>query len=189
MKIYTKTGDKGETGFVGGRVSKDSNLIHTIGSMDELNASIGVCVTYLKESSQSDYIFLQKCQNLIFYIGSILSGAKVELNLDNYVIELEQEIDRLSNDLPTLTNFILPGGTKESAYIHLARTICRRAERELSTLLTKNKDLPKNLKIDLAQLNQSLKFINRFSDYLFTLARFINHQNKTLDTIWNKEIE
>ncbi len=166
-RIYTKRGDDGSTGLVGGhRVSKDSPLIEASGSLDELNALIGVVRTYALPGDMD--LAFQKIQNDLFTIGAQIStpeesGVTVQGIGDEEIGNLEREIDDLENRLPPLKQFILPGGSKEAAAVHLARTVARRAERRCVAL-------SRSAKIDL----RVLRYLNRLSDFLFLLARYAN---------------
>lgn len=174
MKIYTKTGDKGETSLLGGtRVRKSHEKIEAYGTVDELNAAIGV----LAASAPSHTAFLRAIQHNLFNVGSLLATErKLNFNLpelkESDILELENEIDRLNDQLPPLNNFILPGGSLQSAYAHMARTICRRAERRV---------------VDLSE-NHSLivQYLNRLSDYLFVLSRALLKQEGLEEIIWEK---
>ena len=165
-KIYTKGGDKGKTSLVGGsRVSKSNDIIDAIGNVDELNALLGLVVCDLKKPYIST---LKDIQNDLFDIGADLAtpinkkGTVLRINKD-YIVYLEKEIDKINNNLPPLNSFILPGGSKISSIIHLARTVNRRCERSVVKLNEKHK------------VNQEvLKYLNRLSDYLFVLARTLN---------------
>ena len=165
-KIYTRGGDKGKTSLVGGsRVSKSDDIIEAVGNVDELNALLGLVICDLKEPYIST---LRDIQNDLFDIGADLAtpsnnkGPALRIN-KNYTIYLEQEIDKINANLPALTSFILPGGSKVSSIIHLARTVNRRSERSIVKLSKKQK-----INIEV------LKYINRLSDFLFVLARFVN---------------
>ena len=165
-KIYTKGGDKGKTSLVGGsRVSKCNDIIDAIGNVDELNALLGLVVCDLKKPFIST---LKGIQNDLFDIGADLAtpmnkkGTVLRINKD-YIVYLEKEIDKINNNLPPLNSFILPGGSKISSIIHLARTVNRRCERSVVKLNEKQKV---NIEV--------LKYLNRLSDYLFVLARALN---------------
>ena len=165
-KIYTKGGDKGKTSLVGGsRVSKSNVIIDAIGNVDELNALLGLAVCDLKKPFIS---ILKNIQNDLFDIGADIAtpinkkGTVLRIN-KNYIFYLEKEIDKINNNLPTLNSFILPGGSKISSIIHLARTVNRRCERSVVKLNEKQKV---NVEV--------LKYLNRLSDYLFVLARALN---------------
>ena len=175
-KIYTKTGDEGKTGLSdGSRVDKFSNRIEGLGNIDELNSIIGLILTEELPSQVKEN--LNKIQHDLFDIGGELSiPDHIAINEDK-ILFLEQSIDKINKTLEPLKEFILPGGTRESAYCHLARTVCRRTERILFKL-------SKTEKINPA----SLKYINRLSDYLFVLARLLNKFNKIEDILWKKSI-
>lgn len=167
MKIYTRTGDKGETSLLGGmKVSKSHVRVEAYGTLDELNSSIGVSLSFLVEEK---YTVLRKeltkIQNDLIEISSALASPKLYIvaGLDKRVAGFEKLIDALSGQMPPLKNFILPGGTKPGALLHLSRAIARRAERRIVAL-------PKSEYID----NNILVYLNRLSDLLFTMARFAN---------------
>lgn len=187
MKIYTRTGDKGQTSLFGGkRVLKSSLRVEAYGTVDELNSAIGVAVgevqsTKLKVKSYNAKLQneLEKIQHDLFGIGSVLASPKVQSSklkvqsLGKRVEEFEKMIDMLTEKLPPLRNFILPGGGKAGAQLHLARTVCRRAERRVVALAGKE---------DVA--SEILIYFNRLSDLLFTMARFMNMKEKKIETIW-----
>ena len=165
MKIYTKTGDAGDTGLLGGnRVSKAHVRIEAYGTLDELNAWIG----HLADDNPISHVqtFLHQVQNDLFLMGSHLAAenekGKSYLNpiREDLLNELEVEIDRMTADLTPLKNFIIPGGHPIVSRIHIARTVCRRAERLAVHLNTVS---PIDIRI--------IKVLNRLSDYLFTLSR------------------
>ena len=175
-KIYTKTGDQGETGLGdGSRVEKFNPRIESLGNIDELNSIIGILLT--EELPKDKKIILNKIQHDLFDIGGELSIPN-HMNLNEKKISfLENALDEMNKDLPPLKEFILPGGSKASSYCHLARTVCRRVERNLFKLTETDK------------VNEaSLKYINRLSDVLFVLARFLNKINKLDDIFWKKNI-
>jgi cob(I)alamin adenosyltransferase len=181
MKIYTKTGDKGETGLFGGeRVSKDSLRIAAYGTIDELNSFIGLAITEVKDASIKENLL--KIQNLLFVVGSDLATPEGEktnkLNIQrtptSYYIYIEKLIDEYDAQLEELRNFILPGGSKSAALLHVCRTVCRRAEREV-VALKNSVTIGENILI----------FLNRLSDLLFVLSRFENKVSNHPDTIWN----
>lgn len=177
MPIYTKTGDRGKTSlFSGERVYKDSLRAESYGTIDELNASLGVSVSFLTNKKLKELIL--QVQNDLFYIGSYLAGHKLiikDLNLDEKTNLLEKKIDEMTEIMPKLRNFILPGGGKGGSSLHLSRTVARRAERKLVSLSRKEEMEP-----------EVIKFMNRLSDFLFTAARFVNHLEKRKDIIWKK---
>ncbi len=183
MKIYTKKGDQGETGLFGGsRVSKDHARIQAYGTLDELNASLGI-VLATEVSTRSLPAELQKnlirIQGEIFQLGAELAtpaDKKTSFTLisETEIANLEKEIDQMEKDLPTLKSFILPGGTARSAHLHLARTILRRAERELVTLS----------RIEVLR-PEVIQYANRLSDYLFVCARWVNFKAGGAEQTWS----
>lgn len=161
MTVYTKTGDKGKTGTASGkRISKSSKIIQAIGAIDELNSYLGVIGK------------LADIQRNLFTINSMLSGAKLELPKDA-VKKLEREIDEMESKMPVLANFIIYSGTPRSTKIYYARALCRRAER---ILVAASDNKHPNL--------DRLMYLNRLSDYLFTLARFTNFRAKVKEEVW-----
>ena len=179
MKIYTKTGDKGETSLVGGeRTPKNSPLIEAYGTIDELNASIGLILAEIACPE------LEKIQQELFTIGGLLATPindweKYWKNIDlkQFINELEQEIDTKSEGLPPMKSFILPGGSRAIAQIHFSRTICRRAERNIVSIASKNE-----------HYILLLQYVNRLSDYLFILARYY-HKIQDVDEICWKSVK
>ncbi len=167
MKVYTRAGDKGQTSLLSGeRVLKNDIRIEALGTLDELNSAIGVALAFL---SDKKHLPLKKrlvnIQKDLIKISSVLAFPafqKVE-ELDKQVSEFEKLIDALSGQMPPLKNFILPGGTKAAAFLHLSRAIARRAERRAVTLFDKEG-------ID----DDIIIYLNRLSDLLFTIARFAN---------------
>lgn len=183
MKIYTRTGDEGMTGLFGGpRVSKSSPRIESYGTVDELNAVIGVCRGLLSESSfKSIDEALRELQNNLFVAGADLA-TPLESRVDIIRIkaektsELEKQIDLLEADLPELRQFILPSGVGAAAHLHVARTVCRRAERKVVELSA------------LESINpECVTFLNRASDFLFVAARWVNMRSDCADEPWNAE--
>jgi len=181
MKLYTKTGDEGKTGLIGGtRVSKNDVRLEAYGTIDELNSFIGLLTAYsLKESDRE---FLRVIQNLLFTVGSHLATdtSKVPLNKasilsQDAIASVEKEIDRLDALLPALNSFVLPGGSQAGAMCHICRTVTRRAERRLLTMNEYHQ-------ID----NQILIFVNRLSDYFFALSRFLTIEISGKEIYWNK---
>tara|TARA_Y100000589_G_C27066165_1_gene593408 strand:- start:429 stop:980 length:552 start_codon:yes stop_codon:yes gene_type:complete len=171
-KIYTKGGDSGSTSLGDGkRVKKDTLRVNCYGEVDEVNSVLGVvncyCSTELKNK-------LRQIQNELFDIGAVLCMPKIKNNyksISEGVISLEKEIDQMNSKLSNLTSFILPGGTKSSSFLHLARTITRRCERTLVKLNSKEKIDP-----------EIVKYINRLSDFLFVAARIENIKDG--DILW-----
>lgn len=188
MKIYTKTGDKGTTGLLGGtRVPKHHFRIDTYGTVDELNSWIGL----LRDCQENDGYkkILTDVQERLFTIGAILAtdpekeilkSGKKRVNIpgisEKDIELLETEIDEMNESLPPMTHFILPGGHQIVSYCHIARTVCRRAERKVSAL---NEDSPLNPII--------LTYINRLSDYLFVLARKLSSDLQAEEIKWVPE--
>jgi len=168
MGVYTKTGDKGKTGtFAGKRISKSSRLIAAIGAIDELNSYLGVVGS------------LTDIQRNLFTINSILSGAKLEFPKDA-TKKLEREIDEMESKMPTLTNFIIYSGTPRAVKLYYTRALARRAERALVDLGFKIYPERASFAYDLI----ILAYINRLSDYLFTLARYTNFKKKVKEEVW-----
>lgn len=174
MKIYTKKGDQGETGLFGGdRVPKDHLRIRAYGTLDELNAALG-----LASSAPEFGDRLRRIQGELFQLGAELATPRgkspsVALVAAGEVALLETEIDGMEKSLPPLTHFILPGGTAVAAQLQVARTVCRRAERELVVLHRAEPLRP-----------VVLEYVNRLSDYLFVASRFANHTAKVADVLW-----
>ncbi|ARU57622.1 ATP--cobalamin adenosyltransferase [Oleiphilus messinensis] len=172
-KIYTKTGDTGTTGLAdGSRVDKDSLRIDAIGTIDEVSSCIGVVVELLSGVSSHTPI-LQEIQQRLFDLGGELAYPERKVMCEEMVEDLENALDHLNNQLKPLENFILPGGNLCSAHTHMARSICRRAER---TLVSLQKQEPLNPAM--------LKYINRLSDYLFVLARTVCLEHGDREILW-----
>ena len=168
MKIYTRTGDKGKTSLIGGRVDKDSLRVEAYGTMDELNSFVGKAMTELDPAVFGDLLAdLEAIQNELFDGGGDLSNVMKERHykLTEEPIEvLEQRIDVLMEEAPPLEKFILPGGTPAAASLHIARTVTRRAERKTVTLMKSEADVS----------DVVVRYLNRLSDYLFVAARIAN---------------
>jgi cob(I)alamin adenosyltransferase len=181
MKIYTKTGDRGETGlFGGGRVSKSHPRVEAYGDIDELNAAIGLARS-IEMMPRIDEV-LAPVQRDLFSLGALLATPnhdKVKQQLekaridDTRVAELERAIDDGETELEPLTAFILPGGTPKSAALHVARTVCRRAERKV---------ISRGSEVDVPPI--VVKYLNRLSDLLFVLARVANRRAGAPEVIW-----
>lgn len=182
MKIYTKTGDRGDTGlFDGSRVSKASPRVEAYGDVDELNATLGLVLAFIRED-ETIRTCLQEIQRDLFVIGAHLAdpsarveakrGAKASLT-EEKVTRLERWIDDFETQLPALRQFILPGGSKGGATLHLARTVCRRAERQAVTL---------SQHVDIAPL--VITYLNRLSDFLFVAARLENRRRDREEIPW-----
>jgi cob(I)alamin adenosyltransferase len=178
MKIYTKTGDDGTTAlFDGTRVGKDDERVIVYGDIDELNAFIGLATSFLMDEALKNELY--GIQKNLFALGAKLANpkerkqkAKADFDEDK-ITSLEQSIDHMESSLRPMTNFILPGGSSASAALHVARTVCRRAER-LMVILSRKDPLDSTY----------IKFINRLSDYLFVAARYANHLEKREDVPW-----
>lgn len=167
MKIYTKTGDKGQTSLVGKRVDKDDLRVESYGTIDEINTIVGYAMTYLDSEDTKDiYSSLQKIQHELFDCGGDLAIVKKGIpfkTTEAMVLELEKLIDEYMEATPPLQKFILPGGTKPAAIIHQARAVTRRAERIVVSLM-KQEEIHTPVFL----------YLNRLSDYFFALARLIN---------------
>ena len=181
MKIYTKKGDQGDTYLLGGSVVKKNHIkLECYGTIDELNAFIGHIYDQLDNDSQKK--ILLKIQNQLFNIGSCIAFDGKEYNIklpkikEDDILMLEKEIDKMDALLPSLNNFILPSGHSIVSQCHIGRTVCRRAERNLVALSEKDE-------IDTIHL----KYLNRLSDYLFILGRFILMEKNISAVQWEKE--
>jgi cob(I)alamin adenosyltransferase len=178
MKIYTKTGDKGQTSLIGGtRVPKHHIRIESYGTVDELNSWIGLIND--QDIAQESKTILSEIQDRLFTIGSSLASdpekSKMKIpDLHQSDIELlENQIDKMNEVLPEMRNFILPGGHTTISYCHLARCVCRRAERNVIHLH------------ETEYVNEMvIVYLNRLSDYLFVLARFVAHQMNVNEIAW-----
>lgn len=179
MKIYTKTGDSGMTGLLGaGRIAKDEPRIEAYGTVDELNAALGMARA-AGIDPEADRM-LERIQDDLFLVGSALAdpnpdGKFARAITPDHSAQLECWIDTLEEELPPLTQFILPGGTPAAAALHLARTVCRRAERQVVRLgRSPGETIPTPLLI----------YLNRLSDFLFVLARAANRRAGRADVPW-----
>jgi cob(I)alamin adenosyltransferase len=182
LKIYTGFGDTGKTRLYGGQVvDKDDLRVKAYGTMDELNSMVGLLITYIDDKELIG--FLQGIQYNLFDLSAELASLSDEKTKsaksaisEETVKEIESKIDDINSQLEPLKNFILPGGSRSAALCHLTRTVCRRAERELITLLK------------VTSVNEQLiMYINRLSDYFFVLARLLNKQNNMGDIPWIKK--
>ena len=174
MPIYTRTGDSGETGLYGGkRVPKDDPRVEACGSVDELNAVLGIVLMDYNGKRREN---LKEVQRTLFRIGAELASPKplpVKGIEPQKIVEMETDMDEIEHALPPLRHFILPGGSKTAALLHLARTIGRRAERRVVTLSRKEKVDP-----------QIVVYLNRLSDWLFMLAREENARANVKEEEW-----
>jgi cob(I)alamin adenosyltransferase len=185
MKIYTKTGDHGKTGlFGGGRVDKDDAQVSVYGTIDELNATLGIALALGLPTPYPS--FIQEVQSQLFVLGAELATspgqeAKLKLPLISaaHAMRLEQRIDEMEAVLTPLKQFILPGGCQAAGNLHLARTVCRRAEREFVSLQKLRREAL--LAVPRAELGV---YLNRLSDFLFVLARYSNHTQNISDVPW-----
>ena len=182
MAIYTRTGDKGKTSLMGGkRVRKSDARVEAYGTVDELNSALGVCLAELPTNNKNVIPLrkaLSQIQNDLLDIGSALAtpeGVPVS-HIEKRPQDFEKLIDQMTERLPPLTQFILPGGSKAAAHLHMARTICRRAERRVVALM------------ETAEIDQAIViYLNRLSDLLFTLSRFVNYTDSYKETVWRKK--
>ena len=179
MRIYTKTGDTGETGLAGGqRVPKTDVRIEAYGTLDELNSVLGLAQNEQLPDGLS--ASLQRVQNELFVLGAWLATEPSSRTPASMTLEpectqlLETEIDSWTAELPTLKNFVLPGGTGSASTLHLARTVCRRTERRLVSLAEAGD-----------QVSAELAYLNRLSDWLFVLARLCNLRANVPEVLWS----
>ena len=178
-KIYTRKGDKGKTSITNNvQISKSSLRIKSIGEVDETNAFIGLVQLYLDKTS-AHYIILRRIQDDLFDLGADLSNADNDFNdqknlriTNDQISRIEREIDSENKHLPPLKSFVLPGGEKSASYLHIARTVSRRAERVMVELSAEESVNP-----------NALIYINRLSDLLFVLSRSINYSSKK-EVLW-----
>ena len=180
MKIYTKTGDGGETGlFKGPRVPKHDLRVEAYGNVDECNALLGLCLCHVQKPEIKQ--ILSSIQHELFEVGADLATPVQEQDDARWRIHaemtgrLEKSIDHFESQLPALMNFILPGGSLAGASIHHARTVCRRAERSTTRLAEEQQINP-----------EIVRYLNRLSDLLFVLARSENQHSNSPETIWKK---
>lgn len=182
-KIYTKTGDFGKTALLGGtKVLKSNMRIESYGTIDELNSFIGLVGDYLQNDTK---VFLKEIQDRLFTIGSSLACdpdkeplMKIPDLHEEDVVLLETEMDKMNEVLPAMKNFILPGGHVAVSTAHIARCVCRRAER-LCVSMSENDSFVDPLII---------KYLNRLSDYLFVLARYIGHIYNVEEVVWKARV-
>jgi cob(I)alamin adenosyltransferase len=178
LKIYTKTGDKGDTKlFDGTQVRKSDSRVEAYGQVDELNSFIGAAASFLDDNELKQMLF--GIQRDLFSLGAQLAdpnhhGKKQKSRLDPArIAALEDSIDRFETELPPLRQFILAGGAPAGAMLHVARTVCRRAERRVTALA-------ESVEID----SRNIEYLNRLSDFLFVLARLVNHRQGQQEIPW-----
>jgi cob(I)alamin adenosyltransferase len=178
-RVYTRTGDKGETSIVGGiRMKKSSERLEAYGTVDELSSHLGLLAAMLLKGDDRNMIL--RIQNNLFNVCTNLATDQSQTPLydsaklaDGEIELLEQEVDRMMKLLPERQGFILPGGTQAAAQAHVCRTVCRRAERRIVALS------------EVAQISpETLQYINRLSDYLFVLAKIINFNAGVSEIVW-----
>ena len=178
-RVYTRTGDKGETSLVGGvRIKKSDIRLEAYGTVDELSAQLGMLVSMIGEGEERDFII--RVQNNLFNVCTHLATDQSQTPLypsahlaDGEIEAMEQRIDKLNGALPERQGFILPGGTMTAAQAHICRTVCRRAERRIAALA------------EVATIAPEMQqYVNRLSDYLFILAKIINFNEGKSEIIW-----
>jgi len=179
-RIYTKTGDRGETHLAGGqRVAKDSARIACYGTVDELNAFVGMAALSARESVPGLATILRRVQHELFNLGSILATRPEDVHprqariTDAEIRQLEIEIDRMNADLAPLRSFVLPGGSRLNTELHVCRTVCRRAER-LAITLDREETIPP----------ETIQYLNRLSDAFFVWSRWANHSLGVKEVLW-----
>ena len=191
VNIYSKKGDEGKTELLGGKmISKDHLIIEAIGTIDELNSLLGVVLSFIIHDNASDSRFnnfrdiLRIIQNDLFNIGVEVASVLNETNLSikainsQDILKLEKSIDDIEKELIPLKYFILPGGCQHGAYLHLARSVCRRAERRIVSILSKENNININISI----------YLNRLSDLFFVSARWVNKHYNVSEHHWDKDV-
>lgn len=179
--IYTHTGDKGTTGLIGGtRIRKSDKQLEAYGTVDELNAEIGLLRTYIEDAHDSQ--MLLSIQHRLFVVGSILASDPNRIDVSKIgkisaenVKQIEEEIDAINAKITELRSFVIPGGCRAAAIAHICRTVCRRAERRIYAFTDEQHPVSKEV----------LEFVNRLSDYFFILSRKVNSDNKTDEILWD----
>ncbi len=179
-RIYTKGGDKGQTALVGGqRVGKDSLRIECYGTVDELNAFVGMASISAQTEVPRLLPILRRVQNELFNLGSILATRPADVHpkqprvTEVEIRQLEHEIDEMNEELASLRSFVLPGGSRLNTELHACRTICRRAER-IAVRLAREEEVPPEV----------IQYLNRLSDALFVWSRWVNHQLNVPEVLW-----
>ncbi len=189
-RVYTRQGDHGETALAGGqRVAKDSPRITAYGTVDELNAFLGSARATVAEATASEprlavlAAILLRVQHELFNLGSILATLPADVHpkqarvTEAEVAQLEKEMDRMNEDLPPLRSFVLPGGSRLNAELHIARTVCRRAERALVTM-ARTEEAPA----------ETVRYLNRLRDALFVWSRWASHVTGARETLWEPNL-
>lgn len=184
FKIYTKTGDKGSTSLIGGvRVTKDHIRIESYGTVDELNSFLGMVNDLTTDQRVNEW--LREIQDRLFTIGSVLATSpekEVKMKLpdlhESDITWLEERIDQMNEELPEMRSFILPGGNLAGSTTHVARCVCRRAERICVHMQQQNEEAPELI----------VKYLNRLSDFLFVLARYLGHLNGAEEIPWRPRV-
>jgi cob(I)alamin adenosyltransferase len=175
-KITTRTGDSGTTGLGdGSRIHKSAARVEALGDVDELNSSLGVLLTVDMRAEHRDLLI--KIQNALFDLGGELSIPTWRAITEAHLLVLDNAIAELNEALPPLKEFILPGGSVPAAHCHVSRTVARRAERRVATLMAANEDVSP----------LALQYLNRLSDLLFVLARVLNRDTGIADVCWTRE--
>jgi cob(I)alamin adenosyltransferase len=179
-RIYTKTGDKGQTGLAGGqRVAKDDPRIECYGTVDELNAFVGVAYMSAEAAIPELAVILRRIQHELFNLGSILATRPEDVHpgqprtTEAEVAQLEREIDAANSELAPLRSFVLPGGSRLNSDLHVCRTVCRRAERA-AVRLAREQEIPA----------EAVRYLNRLSDALFVWSRWANHRLGIEEVLW-----
>ena len=178
-KVYTRTGDQGETSLVGGvRIKKSSIRLEAYGTVDELSAHLGMLVSMMKEGDERDFII--RIQNNLFNVCTHLATDQSQTPLypsahlaEGEIASIEQKIDSLMKQLPERQGFVLPGGVPAACQAHICRTVCRRAERRIAALAEEAQIAP-----------EMQQYVNRLSDYLFVLAKIINFNEGKSEIVW-----
>lgn len=181
MRLYTRTGDKGQTALIGGKASKDDIRVEAYGSIDEINSFVGLAISYLDEKLFGDIIQdMLKIQHELFDCGTELSNVSKKERpyplSEDIITYLEERMDTLIDEAPELERFILPGGSQAASALHVARTVTRRAERQIVTLYHSTE----------ATHPIPLKYINRLSDYFFAAARVVNARLQVADVEYER---
>lgn len=183
MRVYTKTGDKGETSLVGGqRVSKGCERLESYGTIDELNSHIGVLITYCTEEYDTQFLVDVQIKLLMLAGNLATDRSQREIREGNIITSemveaLEREIDRIKAIIPPLKMFVVPGGSRAAAYAHVCRTVCRRAERCIVRLVESGAEVDEEV----------MAYVNRLSDYFFVLARKLNADDNVEEITWKRK--